>query len=119
MKKKLIRMSLLLATLLISFASCSKLDIEEDQIVGRWQTSKYIYQFNEDYSGYRTPRDFQEDYPLTWDLNVDELELRITGVGESSIVVYETWVITSISDSRMEAYDCDDPDETTVTFNRI
>ena len=50
MKKKLTRWSLVLATILFVFASCSLLedDYDEDMIVGSWTTSGWSYVFNED-----------------------------------------------------------------------
>lgn len=119
MTKKLLRLALVIVAVITLFASCGKvLDVEEEQIYGRWSASDgYTYVFNEDHTGSSTD-DSGRGLNFTWELSLDELELRYTGSGSSSKVGYETYVITSISDYRMEAYDRNDPDETTITFTK-
>ena len=119
MASKLTRLSLIFITVLLLFAGCRKKDkYDEDDLVGSWSTSTWSYVFNSDHSGSRTRGIVTQNY--TWTLSDDELELRVTQYEESSgeITTYVTFVLKSLSGSKMEAYEKNDPDKSTITFTR-
>ena len=47
----------------------------------------------------------------------DELEIRVSGTS-AGVAAYETFIIESLTDRRMEAYDKNDPSEKKITFNK-
>jgi len=118
MKRKLFRLSLVLATVLILFAGCGKDDFDEDMLIGTWKTSTWTYHFLDDYSGSRDRGGITQNF--TWDLYGDELELRVTQYdeSESSITTYVTFIIESLSETKMEAYDKNDSSKSTITFTK-
>ena len=120
MKKSYFRLSLVLFAVLVIFAGCRKDKYDEDDLVGSWKTSTWSYVFNEDHSGSRTQGFVTQKY--TWSLSDDELELRVTEYEESgstqSLSLYVTFVLESLSGSKMEAYEKNDPGKSTITFTR-
>ena len=119
MRKTLFRLSLVLATVLVLFASCGKDEYDEDLLVGSWSASdKASYVFNADHSGTRTKDG--RTRPLTWRLDGDELELEIEGYeeGQSTIITYTFYVIEELNETRMEAYDREDSSKTIIVFTK-
>ena len=117
MKKSLFRLSLLLAAILVLFAGCRKDKYDEDMIIGSWDASDgYVYIFHSDHTGSSTKDGRGLDFD--WSLDEDELELRYHGSGEFGKPAYQTFVIESLSSSKMEAYDKNDYEEETITFTK-
>ena len=122
MKKKLTRWSLVLATVLFVFASCSLLDDEydEDMIVGSWTTSdNFSYVFHADHTGSRTNAKGRT-LTFTWSLDGDELELQFDKYedGEAAIVTLKIYIIEELTETKMEVYDNDDSSKTTIVFTK-
>lgn len=120
MKKKLIRFSMVLATILFVFSSCSLLedDYDEDMIVGSWSTSSWSYVFNEDYTGSRTQSGRTQTF--TWSLDGDELELKFDKYeqGQSQIVTFTVFIIEELNETKMEVYDKEDKSKTIIVFTK-
>lgn len=118
MKKRLFRLSLLMmAAVLILMAGCSINDYDEEMLIGRWYaTDGYYYVFHSDHTG----ESYNDEGSLnfTWNLSSDELELRFMGSGQAGKTAYLTFVIDKLTDSKMEAYDMNDPDEETIYFTK-
>ena len=122
MKKKLIRFSMVLATILFVFSSCSLLedDYDEDMIVGSWTTSdNFSYVFHEDHTGSRT-NSKGRTLTFTWSLDGDELEIKFDKYedGQSETVTYRIYIIEELTETRMEVYDSDDSSKTTIVFTK-
>jgi hypothetical protein len=119
MRKTLFRLSLVLATVLVLFASCGKDEYDEDLLIGSWSaTDNASYVFHQDHTGQRTKDG--RTLPFTWSLDGDELELEIEGyeVGESSITVFSVYIIEELNETRMEAYDKEDSSKTIIVFTK-
>lgn len=120
MKKKLIRFSMVLATILFVFSSCSLLedDYDEDMIVGSWTTSSWSYVFNDDYTGSRTQSGRTQTF--TWSLDGDELELKFDKYeqGQSQIVTFTVFIIEELNETKMEVYDKEDSSKTIIVFTK-
>ena len=121
MKKRLFRLSLVLATVLFVFAGCSLLedDYDEDMIVGSWScTDGYDYVFQEDHSGARTQAGRTLNF--TWSLDGDELEIKFGKYadGTASIVTFKIYIIEELNETRMEVYDQADESKETVVFTK-
>lgn len=115
MKKTIIRLSLVLATVLLVFASCFKEDYDEDMIVGSWScTDGWEYVFSEDNSGLRTQSGRTQTF--TWSLDGDELELKFGKYsdGTAAIVTFRVYIIEDLTETRMEVYDKEDEKDTYV-----
>ncbi|MBO4723721.1 MAG: hypothetical protein J5596_00175 [Bacteroidaceae bacterium] len=117
MKKKLSRLSLVLAAILFAFSGCSLLEDEfdEDLLIGSWSsTDHWSYVFNSDHTGSRTQSGRTQTF--TWTLDGDELELEIEGYeqGQSQIVTFLVYVIEELNETRMEVYDKNDSSATYV-----
>ena len=119
-KRKITLLSLILAAVLVLFVCCRKDKYYEEDIIGSWKTSTWSYIFHEDHSGSRTQGFVTQKY--TWSLSDDELELRITEYEEEgstqSLSLYVTFVLESLSGSRMEAYEKNDPTKSIITFTK-
>jgi len=123
MKKRLFRLSMVLATVLVLFASCMKeKEYDESKIVGKWEAvidgETYTYEFKSNHEGSKQYQSYDAQ-SLTWSLDEDELALRIQSVGSTNIIGYETYIIKSLTDSRMETYDKNDYSKTPIIFKRI
>ena len=119
MKKTLFRLSLVLATIVLAFASCSKEDeYDEDLLVGSWSTSSWSYFFDEDHTGYRIQGKVKQEFE--WTLDGDELELKIGGYdeGQSEIVTFTVYIIEELTETKMEAYDKADSSKTKIIFTK-
>ena len=118
MKKSIIRLSLVLATVLLVFASCFKEDYDEDMIVGSWTTSTWSYVFNDDYTGSRTQAGRIQTF--TWSLDGDELELKFDKYeeGQSQIVTFTVFIIEELNETKMEVYDKEDSTKTIIVFTK-
>ena len=119
MKKSYFHLSLILIAVLVLFAGCRKdKEFDEDMVVGSWKTSTWSYVFHENHSGSRTQGVVTQNF--TWSLSDDELELRVTQYeeSESQMVTYVTFVLKSLSGSKMEAYEKNDPGKSTITFTK-
>lgn len=118
MKKRLFRLSFVLVSVLMLFACCGKDEFDEELIIGSWEASDgYNYTFMEDYSGISTDSR-GKGLNFTWSLDADELQLRFTGSGQSGKSAFLTFVLESLTETRMEAYDKNDPDEEIITFRK-
>ena len=118
MKKRLFRLSLVLAALLVLFAGCGKDEFDEELLIGTWSaTDGYTYVFNEDHSGKSTDSS-GKGLEYSWSLDYDELDLRFRGQGQSQKTGFMTFVIESLTDSKMKAYEKNDPDEEIITFTK-
>ncbi len=121
MKKTIIRLSMVLATVLVLFASCGKdEEYDEDLLIGSWSaTNKCSYVFFEDYTGLYTNKDGrQRDF--TWRLDGDELELELQGYkdGSSTIITFTVYIVEDLTETRMEAYDKQDASKTVIVFTK-
>ena len=120
MKKKLIRFSMVLATILFVFSSCSLLedDYDEDLLIGSWSTSSWSYVFNDDYTGSRTQSGRTQTF--TWSLDGDELELKFDKYeeGQSQIVTFTVFIIEELNETKMEDYDKEDKSKTIIVFTK-
>jgi len=120
MKKSLIRLSMVLATVLVLFASCGKEDYDEELLIGSWTTSDHFtYVFHDDYTGSRT-NSKGRTLTFTWSLDGDELEIKFDDYeeGQSEIVTYKVYIIEELTETKMEAYDYDDSSKTTIIFTK-
>lgn len=118
MKKRLLRLSVILCTVLVLFAGCGLKDFDEELIIGSWSaTDGYDYTFMEDYSGVSTDSGGR-GLNFNWDLDGDELQLRFKGSGQAGKSAYLTFVIESLTSSKMEAYDKNDPDKEKIIFRK-
>jgi hypothetical protein len=116
-KKRFFRLTLIFAAVIALFAGCFNKDFDEELLIGTWSASDgYTYHFHEDYTG--SSEKGGRGLNFTWDLNADELHLRYTGSGSSSISAHQTFILESLTETRMEAYDENDPDETIITFRK-
>ena len=113
-------MSIMLAAVLLLLAGCRKDNFDEDKLIGTWEAYiegyTYTYVFLEDHSGYRSYADYDRQN-LQWNMYGDELEIRVSGTS-AGVAAYETFIIESLTDRRMEAYDKNDPSEKKITFNK-
>ena len=120
MKKKLIRFSMVLATILFVFSSCSLLedDYDEDLLIGSWSTSSWSYVFNDDYTGSRTQSGRTQTF--TWSLDGAELELKFDKYeeGQSQIVPFTVFIIEELNETKMEVYDKEDKSKTIIVFTK-
>ena len=120
MKKSILRLSLVLATVLLVFAGCSLLedDYDEDLLIGSWNTSSWSYTFNDDYTGSRTQSGRTQTF--TWSLSGDELELKFDKYeqGQSQIVTFTVFIIEELNSTRMEVYDQADSSKTIIVFTK-
>lgn len=120
MKKRLFRLSLVLATVLFVFAGCGLLedDYDEDLLIGSWSTSTWSYTFNDDYTGSRTQAGRTQTF--TWTLTGDELELKFDKYeeGQSQIVTFTVFIIEELNETRMEVYDEADSSKTIIVFTK-
>lgn len=119
MKKSYLSLSLMLIAVLVLFAGCRKdKEYDEDMLVGSWRTSTWSYVFHENHSGNRTQGIVTQNF--TWSLSGDELELRVTQYeeSESQITTFVTFVLESLSGSKMEAYDKNDPTKSIIIFTK-
>ncbi len=121
MKKTIIRLSMVLATVLVLFASCGKdEEYDEDLLIGSWSaTNKCSYVFFEDYTGLYTNKDGRER-DFTWRLDGDELELELQGYkdGSSTIITFTVYIVEDLTETRMEAYDKQDASKTVIVFTK-
>lgn len=118
MRKRLFRLSFVLAAVLVLLAGCRKNSYDEDMLIGTWEaTDGYIYTFMEDHSGISTDSSGR-GLNFDWSLDEDELQLRFHGSGQAGKSAYLTFVIESLTDRKMEAYDKNDYDEETITFRK-
>ena len=120
MKKKLIRFSMVLATILFVFSSSSlqEDDYDEDLLIGSWSTSSWSYVFNDDYTGSRTQSGRTQTF--TWSLDGDELELKFDKYeeGQSQIVTFTVFIIEELNETKMEVYDKEDKSKTIIVFTK-
>ena len=120
MKKTIIRLSMVLAAVLVLFASCGKEDYDEELLIGTWTTSDhYTYVFNSDYSGTRTnPKGRKQSF--TWSLDGDELEINLDEYeeGQSSLELYKVYIVEELTETKMEAYEQNDSSKTIIVFTK-
>ena len=119
MRKTLFRLSLVLATVLVLFASCGKDEYEEDLLIGSWTTTDgWSYVFNADHTGQREQGPALQRFK--WSLSGDELELNGKGYDEGSfeLVFFRVYIIEELNETKMEAYDKDDEDEEIIVFTK-
>lgn len=118
MRKRLFRLSLVLAAVLVLLSGCRKKSFDEDMLIGTWEASDgYNYTFMEDHTGISTDN-YDRGLPFDWSLDADELQLRFHGTGDYGKVGYYTFVIESLTDRLMEAYDKGDYEEEIITFRK-
>lgn len=118
MKKRIFRLFLAVTTVLVLFAGCGLNNFDEELLIGTWDASDgYRYTFMEDYSGVSTDSGGR-GLNFSWSLSGDELQMRFTGSGQAGKSAYLTYVIESLTESKLEAYDKNDPDEEIVTFRK-
>ena len=119
MRKRLFRLSLVLAAVLVLLAGCRKNSFDEDMLIGTWEASDgYNYIFMVDHTG-TSIDDSGRGLDFDWDLDEDELQLRFHGSGQAGKSAYLTFVIESLTDRKMEAYDKNDYDEEIITFRKL
>lgn len=121
MKKRLTRLTLVLASVLFVFAGCGLLEDEYDEelLIGSWSsTDHWSYVFNEDYTGSRTQSGRTQTF--TWTLTGDELELKFDKYeqGQSEIVTFTVYIIEELNETRMEVYDDADPSKEIIVFTK-
>lgn len=119
MKKRLFRLSMVLATVLLLFASCAKeKEYDENLIYGKWSaTDGYFYNFEKDHTGSSTNIN-GKGLEYDWSLDSDELQLRFKGSGQYGKAGYQTFVIKSLSSTKMEAYDKLESEKDIITFTK-
>ena len=120
MKKTLYCLSLVLATVLVLFASCAKEDeYDEDLLIGSWNsTDSWSYIFHDDHTGSRTQGVATQTF--TWTLDDDELELKFDkyGEGQSQIKTFRVYIVESLTSTKMEAYEKADITKETIVFTK-
>ena len=120
MKKTLYCLSLVLATVMVLFASCAKEDEDyEDLLIGSWNsTDSWSYVFNDDNTGSRTQAGRTQTF--TWSLDGDELELKFDKYeeGQSQIVTFTVFIIEELNETKMEVYDKEDSSKTIIVFTK-
>ncbi len=120
MKKTLYCLSLVLATVLVLFASCAKEDkYDEDLLIGSWNsTDSWSYVFNDDHTGSRTQGVVTQTFK--WTLDDDELELKFDKYeeGQSQIVTFRVYIVESLTSTKMKAYEKEDPTKETIEFTK-
>lgn len=116
MKKGIIRLSLVLATVFVLFAGCGKDEFDEDMLVGTWKCSDgFSYRFEE----YGSGRCFDSDdkgMDFTWELYSDELTIEYKKSGTLGKPSREVFILEKLTSSRMEAHLVGD--DYTYTFTR-
>lgn len=120
MKKSIIRLSMVLATVLVLFASCIKEEYDEELLIGSWTTSDHFtYVFNDDHTGSRT-NSKNRTLTFTWSLDGDELEIKFDDYEESQgeVVTFKVYIIEELTETKMEAYDQSDKSKTTIVFTK-
>lgn len=118
MKKSFWRISMALSLVILLFAGCGVDEYDEELLIGSWSaTDGYNYLFLEDHTGNSTDSN-GKGLSFDWSLSYDELELKFKGSGESAKIGYQTFVIESLSQKKMEAYDKNDPNEEIIIFTR-
>ena len=120
MKKTLYCLSLVLATVMVLFASCAKEDEDyEDLLIGSWNsTDSWSYIFHDDHTGSRTQGVATQTF--TWTLDDDELELKFDkyGEGQSQIITFRVYIVESLTSTKMEAYEKADITKETIVFTK-
>ena len=120
MKKTLYCLSLVLATVMVLFASCAKEDeYDEDLLIGSWNsTDSWSYIFHDDHTGSRTQGVATQTF--TWTLDDDELELKFDKYeeGQSQIITFRVYIVESLTSTKMEAYEKADLTKETIVFTK-
>ena len=120
MKKTLYCLSLVLATVMVLFASCAKEDEDyEDLLIGSWNsTDSWSYVFNDDHTGSRTQGVATQTFK--WTLDDDELELKFDKYeeGQSQIITFRVYIVESLTSTKMEAYEKEDSSKETIVFTK-
>ena len=120
MKKTLYCLSLVLATVMVLFASCAKEDEDyEDLLIGSWNsTDSWSYIFHDDHTGSRTQGVATQTF--TWTLDDDELELKFDKYeeGQSQIITFRVYIVESLTSTKMEAYEKEDSSKETIVFTK-
>lgn len=119
MKKTLYRLSMVLATVLVLFASCAKEKYDEDLLIGSWDSAdSWSYVFHDDHTGSRTQGIVTQNF--TWTLDGDELELKFSKYeeGQSQIITFRVYIVESLTTTRMEVYDKEDSYKDIIIFTK-
>lgn len=119
MKKSIFRLSFLLATVLVLFASCSKEEYDEDLLIGSWNsTDNWSYIFYENHTGSRTQSFVTQNF--TWSLDGDELELQFEEYeeGQSEMELFRVYIVQELNEIRMEVYDQADKSKAKIVFTK-
>jgi hypothetical protein len=118
MKKSIIRLSLILATVLVAFYGCRKEEeFEEETLYGAWHADDgFIYTFNMDHSG-SCLDEKGKGLEFTWSMSGSELTIDYKQNGQISKPGREIWTIKKLSSSEMKAYESVYPDDI-VTFKK-
>lgn len=115
-----IKLLSLLALAITLFAGCTKTDLEEELLYGTWYCAEYeggfYYTFNPDYTGnYKDKEGAGKTF--TWTLSDNYLDITAKGSG-INVAAIETYVIESLSASKLVWYDQNDPSRTKYTYTK-
>ena len=119
-KKKIFRLSAVMVCVMALFAGCAKTEFEEELLYGTWYCAEYeggfYYTFNPDYTGnYKDKEGAGKTF--TWTLSDNYLDITAKGSG-INVAAIETYVIESLSASKLVWYDQNDPSRTKYTYTK-
>lgn len=119
-KKRIFRAAAVLACVIALFTGCTKTDLEEELLYGTWYCAEYeggfYYTFNHDYTGnYKDKEGAGKTF--TWTLSDQSLDITAKG-SVMDVVAIETYVIESLSASKLVWYDQNDPSRTKYTYTK-
>lgn len=119
-KKRIFRAAAVLACVIALFTGCTKTDLEEELLYGTWYCAEYeggfYYTFNPDYTGnYKNKEGAGKTF--TWTLSDNNLVITAKG-SVINVSAIETYVIESLSASKLVWYDQNDPSRTKYTYTK-
>ena len=92
----------------------------DDLLIGTWDASDgYSYMFYENHTGKIRYNGLSQQMDIEWDLVMDKLKLRLYSSGPTGASAYTTFVIKSLTDTMMEAYEENDPNKEIITFRKL
>lgn len=117
MKGKRLRLAFVMSAIMLMASGCmiSTQDYEEELLYGTWNCNQLglSYVFNADHTGCYYDKN-NDGLSYTWSLYSDVLEIKVSGSGVG-VAAYETYILTSQSETRFECYDELEPSKS-LTF---
>ena len=91
--------------------------MKDELLIGTWDaTDGYRYVLNENHTGVMSS--IGRSLNMEWNIEADRLNLIFKSSGQAGKSAYLTFVINSLTESKMEAYDSNDPDKEIITFTK-